>query len=261
MSRENAARPPPRVARAFLILRIEHATRRQDCDSDRRGFRLRRGDRCALRRGGRDGRRQRRERRIGGARRRRDHGIGRPGVGVRRGRVERRRRPRAGRARAGDVRRPSHRREQCRHDASQPADAGRVGGGVRPHLRGERQEPVPHRAARGPALSTQARRRDHHHRVDGGRAAAAGAHLVQRQQGRGDRHVALDGRGARAGQRPRQRHQPGRRRDGDARTVHGRGHAGDARRSSSPRFRSAGFRCLRTSRRRRSSSPRTRRRS
>ena len=34
-------------------------------------------------------------------------------------------------------------------------------------------------------------RRLHHHRIDGRRAAAAGAHLVQRQQGRGDRDVAL----------------------------------------------------------------------
>ena len=76
-----------------------------------------------------------------------------------------------------------------------------------------------------PHLRAQAQRRIHHHRVDRGRAAAARPHLVQRQQGRGDRHVALDGGRARAGQHPRQRHQPGRRRDRDARRFHGRGHA------------------------------------
>jgi 3-oxoacyl-[acyl-carrier protein] reductase len=45
--------------------------------------------------------------------------------------------------------------------------------------------------------------------------------LVQRQQGRGDRDVAVDGRRARARQHSRQHHQSGRRRDGDARRLHG----------------------------------------
>ena len=42
------------------------------------------------------------------------------------------------------------------------------------------------------------------------------------------RHIALDGRGTREGQHPRQRHQSCRGRDRDARGLHGAGHAGAA---------------------------------
>ena len=58
-----------------------------------------------------------------------------------------------------------------------------------------------------PHFRRKQRRRVHHDRVDRGHSAAARAHLVQRQQGRRDRHVAVDGGRARAGQHPRQRHQ------------------------------------------------------
>ena len=64
--------------------------------------------------------------------------------------------------------------------------------------RGQREEPVSTAKHAVPHFRAQAQRRVHHDRVDGRRAAAARAHLVQRQQGRGDRDVALDGGGARA---------------------------------------------------------------
>ena len=58
---------------------------------------------------------------------------------------------------------------------------------VRPDLRGQRQEPVPHGAARRAVFRARRQRRLHHDRFDGRRAPAAGPHLVQRQQRRGDR--------------------------------------------------------------------------
>ncbi len=63
--------------------------------------------------------------------------------------------------------------------------------------------------ARGPAFSPTAQRRLHHHRLDGRRTPPARAHLVQREQGRGDHDVEVDGGGARAAQHPRQHHQSG----------------------------------------------------
>ena len=71
---------------------------------------------------------------------------------LRRRRVEGRRRLAAGRLRARRLRRPRRRRQQRRHHAPQPADARRRRGRVRPDLRGQRQEPVPDREARGAAL-------------------------------------------------------------------------------------------------------------
>ncbi len=73
---------------------------------------------------------------------------------------------------------------------------------VRPHLRGERQEHLPQRHALRALLPPEGRRRVHHHRVHGRRPAAAGADLVQRQQGRGDHDRPLDGGGARARPHP-----------------------------------------------------------
>ena len=72
-------------------------------------------------------------------------------------------------------------------------------------------------------------RRHHQHRVDGGAAAAARFDLVQRVERLGGQRHQVDGRGTRAAEDPGQLPVPGRRRNRHAASVHGRGHAGDAR--------------------------------
>ena len=70
--------------------------------------------------------------------------------------------------------------------------------------------------------SGEARRRLHHqHGFDGRRSPAAGAHLVQWFKGRRDHADEVDGSGAGAEKHPRQRDQPGDRRDGSSRAIHG----------------------------------------
>ena len=61
-----------------------------------------------------------------------------------------------------------------------------------------------------------------------GRQPAAAPHLVQRHQGLDDHRDQVDGGRAGAVRHPRQRAQPGGRRDAAAEDLHRRGHAGDA---------------------------------
>lgn len=81
------------------------------------------------------------------------------------------------------LRRSRHRRQQCRHHAPQQAGAGDHGARIRPRLCRQREEPVLDGAPHGAALPRARRRRVRQRGVDGGRPAAAGAGLVQREQG------------------------------------------------------------------------------
>ena len=86
------------------------------------------------------------------------------------------------------------------------------------------------RAGLHPAYARSRRRRLHQCRLDRGSAPAPGLDRLQRLEGRGACDDEIDGGRACAGQDSRLRARPRRRRDAAARHVHGRGHAGEARR-------------------------------
>ena len=115
------------------------------------------------------------------------------------------------------------------------------------------------RAGLHSAYARSWRRRLHQCRLDRGSAPAPGPHRLQRLEGRGACDDEVDGGRACAGQDPRLRARSRRRRDAAARHVHGRGHAGEARRlqgdgAARPVFDAPGHRSAR-----RSFSPATRR--
>ena len=190
-----AATASPRSRPSSSSTDRRHAPREQDCHRHRRRLRLRPRHRAALCRRGREGHRQRRQRRE-----RRAHG-----GGHRRGR-------RSCALFAGDVSKDADVKHLVEFALSAFGGLDVVVNNAgtthknQPMLdvseeefdriyAGQREEPVPDGAACGAALSLEEERRLHHDRVDGGRAAAAGPHLVQRQQGRGHRDQPLDGGG------------------------------------------------------------------
>ena len=88
----------------------------------------------------------------------------------------------------------------------------------------------------------------HQYRLDGGHPAQARPHLVQRLEGRGEPHVALDGGGACAAEDPGQLRGAGDGRDRALGAVHGAaGYAGEPRqvhrhRAARPAFGAQGYR-------------------
>ena len=120
------------------------------------------------------------------------------------------------RALAGDaqgVRPARHRRQQCRLDPSQQADAGGHRGGVRPHLRDQRQGDLSDDPALDADPARRRRRQRHQHRLDRRRSAPSGPDLVQRLQGLRESRLEVDRGRARADEHPRQLHRAGARRD------------------------------------------------
>ena len=127
---------------------------------------------------------------------------------LRRRRHEVRRGEGAGRRRRAAPRQARRHGEQRRLDPPQPPRAGGQRRRVRQRLRDQHEEHLPGDHPCRAGVPRQQGRQLHQHRLHRRRAAAPRPDLVQRLQGRGHHHQQV-ARRVRAGQHPRELHQPG----------------------------------------------------